>query len=235
MKKLLFSTLLFCLGFGAVYDEFGNYISEEELKKRQELELYKKSQLLTLQAAQSYIKRDYLDARRKYEEACEMGNALGCSGLGTIYERGLSVIKDLKTASAYYKKACDKKDAFGCFHFALINQGENAIELFKKECEQQDGESCYRLGALYYSGKSVPKDIESALKYFKRSCDFQNPLGCFNAGAIYEAGTDTIDPNSDLSLAYFQLTRRYLTQECKSGKSASCNLLNQGRYLNLLQ
>ena len=48
------------------------------------------------------------------KKACDSGNMLGCSDLGSRYAIGNGVEKDFSKAAELLKKACDGGDMHGC-------------------------------------------------------------------------------------------------------------------------
>lgn len=184
-------------------------------------------------AVEAYKKENFLTAKEYYTKACESGNMRGCSGLGTIYERGLGVIKDLKKAKEYYQIACDKKDSFGCFHLRIIEEGDLAIDYYTILCDDEDGSACLRVGNIYYNGLGIPKDTKSSVIYYQKACVLKNAQGCFNLGIVYRNGEGGLEVNPEIALAYFYLAKQYLLVDCRSGKKSSCNLLKSMEKYNL--
>lgn len=219
---------------GYFFDDHGNYVTESELHKNDAKNAKIRAQILVKIAAQAYKNEDYIAARNNYKLACDLGNALGCAGVGTLYERGLGVIVDLKKAIAFYSLACKKNDAFGCFHLSLLNQGEIAVTRLQEDCDDAKDTACVQLGWLFYKGHSIPKNENKALELFKKACDLQSAIGCFNVGTIYDRGSEDIDPDPEAALSYFQLAKRYFADKCKKGDENSCDLLKTGTYLQLL-
>ena len=53
-------------------------------------------------------------AAARLEQACAAGDARGCAHLGTLYEAGVGVAKDLARARSLYRKACDAGHVQAC-------------------------------------------------------------------------------------------------------------------------
>lgn len=104
--------------------------------------------------------KDYLNAFKSYEKACDDGNALGCSSLGFMYSYGQGVNQDYFKAAELYKKGCDGGDAMGCFS----------------------------LGGMYANGKGVKQNIKIAKELFGKACDGQISDGCKNYKILNEQG-----------------------------------------------
>ena len=54
------------------------------------------------------------------KKACDSGNMLGCSNLGSRYAIGNGVEKDLGKAVELFKKACDGGDMDGCRNLGIM-------------------------------------------------------------------------------------------------------------------
>ncbi|WRD14593.1 SEL1-like repeat protein [Helicobacter pylori] len=55
---------------------------------------------------ESYKAKDYIQAEKYFEKACDLNNGVGCKNLGFLYEYGEGVEKDLTKAAYFYSKAC---------------------------------------------------------------------------------------------------------------------------------
>ncbi|MCQ2661099.1 SEL1-like repeat protein [Helicobacter pylori] len=50
--------------------------------------------------------KDYIQAEKYFEKACDLKYGGGCSNLGVLYQNGQVVEKDLTKAAYFYSKAC---------------------------------------------------------------------------------------------------------------------------------
>ncbi len=208
--------------FILVYGLFFILVSLQNLEAKST----KQSRMLVQKAKDAYLNKDYLIAKKAYQEACEMGDYLGCSGLGTLFERGHGVLQDFSKAQEYYEYACKNGDAFGCFSKQILEKGENAVELYSKGCDEEKKNFCLALGNLYYRGVGQPKDAKSAVLYYQKACSLKSAEGCFNLGLIYQNGDRKLEQNSDMALAYFALARQYWEIECQNKERSACEMLN---------
>ena len=55
-----------------------------------------------------------------YKKACDGGNMLGCTNLGSMYANGDGVEEDFSKAAKLLKKACDGGDMNGCRGLDII-------------------------------------------------------------------------------------------------------------------
>lgn len=58
--------------------------------------------------------KDYPQALKLYNQACNEGNADGCLFLGVMYDIGEGVKRDKKKAGELYQKACEMGSGLGC-------------------------------------------------------------------------------------------------------------------------
>ena len=99
---------------------------------------------------EAYNRQDYATARRNWQSACDGGNALGCTNLGFLYEKGLGVTQDYGQARVLYQKGCDGGDA----------------------------NACSNLGNLIYQGRGGPRDIAAGRALLEKGCRAGNQWGC---------------------------------------------------------
>lgn len=103
-----------------------------------------------------YKKLEFHLAARMFQNACDGGDARGCTHLGQMYESGQGVAKDVNRAEQLYLKACDGGDTRGCTN----------------------------LGFMYASGQEVPMDVNRAAQLYQTACDKGDDVGCKNLSAL---------------------------------------------------
>ena len=81
---------------------------------------------------------DFATALRELKPLAEQGHADAQFNLGVMYENGLGVPQDNKTAGKWYRLAAEQ---------------ENAL-------------AQYNLGLMYYNGRGVPQDNKTAVKWY---------------------------------------------------------------------
>lgn len=91
---------------------------------------------------ESYKAKDYIQAEKYFEKACDLKYGGGCFRLGVLYEYGQGVEKNLTKASQYFSKAC-----------GLNNSG-----------------GCGALGMLYEFGQGVEKNLTKAAYFYSKAC-----------------------------------------------------------------
>ena len=90
------------------------------------------------------------DAERRYQQACDRGDMLGCNELGVMYGTGEGVAKDLARAATLYQRACDGGEMWGCVN----------------------------LGVMYGTGEGVARDRPRAIDLYQQACDGGQSWGC---------------------------------------------------------
>lgn len=136
VKKSLFRVL--CLGALCL----GGLMAEQDPKE------------LVGLGAKSYKEKDFTQAKKYFEKACDLKENSGCFNLGVLYYQGQGVEKNLKKAASFYTKACDLNYSNGC----------------------------HLLGNLYYSGQGVSQNTNKALQYYSKACDLKYAEGCASLG-----------------------------------------------------
>ncbi|WRB40680.1 SEL1-like repeat protein [Helicobacter pylori] len=58
--------------------------------------------------------KDYIQAKKYFEKACNLNYVGGCFRLGVLYEFGQGVEKNLIKADQFYSKACKLGDQKAC-------------------------------------------------------------------------------------------------------------------------
>jgi TPR repeat protein len=107
------------------------------------------------------VQKDYVQAHRLLEQASDQGVAIGSLLLGTLYERGLGVPKDIWRAIALYEIAAriDHTDAF------------------------------LYLARIYRAGKGVAKDVRAAVRAYQKVFDQELRVDDPLWQAVHEAKT----------------------------------------------
>ena len=92
--------------------------------------------------AQSLKDKNYIQAKRLFEKACDRGNSDACVSLGDMYRQGQGISKDDTLAHEFYIKGCDQGDMLGC----------------------------HNLGVSYMLGAGVTKDYSRAKTLYEKGC-----------------------------------------------------------------
>ncbi|KNE11573.1 tetratricopeptide repeat protein [Helicobacter pylori] len=96
-----------------------------------------------------------------------------------------------------------------------------ARKYFEKACELKDGMGCKNLGALYYNGEGVEKDLIKAAYFYSKACELKEGDGCGALGGLYYNG-DGVKQDSKKATALFE-------KACKLGYQLACEMLKELR------
>ncbi len=58
--------------------------------------------------------KDYIQAKKYFEKACDLNNGGGCGALAVLYINGQGVEKNLTKADQYFSKACKLGNQEAC-------------------------------------------------------------------------------------------------------------------------
>lgn len=135
----------------------------------------------------------YEEAFKYFQEAAVNGdNADAQNSLGTYYQKGRSVEKDLDQALLWYEKAAKNGDGYGMSNAAYIYEDRKEYDkalywlekLIRIESPMKHS-GLNRMGLFYYRGNGLPKDKKQAEKYFLESSKLGNEYADNNLGVLY--------------------------------------------------
>src|SRR5207253_8059514 len=94
--------------------------------------------------------------------------------LGTLYEKGMGVTKDVDTARRYYVQAAERGNAKAMHNLAVLDadgggKGPNymgAAQWFRKAADRGVADSQFNLGILYARGIGVEQNLAESFKWF---------------------------------------------------------------------
>ena len=94
--------------------------------------------------------------------------------LGSLYDVGLRIPKDLNMALKWYRKAAEQGHARAQFYLGrmcdlgegVAENNKEALKWYRRAAEQGDVSSQFSLGAMYYAGDGVELDNKEAAKWF---------------------------------------------------------------------
>jgi TPR repeat protein len=155
------------------------YYTMDEASKTNEEERY-------AEAAELF--RDALAVDPEYVEAYYY--------MGFLFENGLGVDRDMKTAFRYYRKAADldhgkswtKIGTFYAKGFGVNRDPKAAIMAYEKAVKLVDDEAMNILGIIYEEGIDVPMNFEKAFQYYLTAAELGNAKAKLNLGLMFERG-----------------------------------------------
>ncbi len=114
------------------------------------------------------------EAAKWYDRAAQAGVVPAIFRLGTFYEKGLSVKKDVDIARRYYLQAAERGNAKAMHNLAVLDadgggKGANyksAAQWFRKAADRGVADSQFNLGILYARGIGVEQNLAESFKWF---------------------------------------------------------------------
>jgi len=94
--------------------------------------------------------------------------------LGTLYEKGLSVKKDVEIARRYYLQAAERGNGKAMHNLTVLDADgggkganyRNASQWFRKAADRGVADSQFNLGILYARGIGVEQNLAESFKWF---------------------------------------------------------------------
>ncbi len=108
----------------------------------------------------AYQSGDYATALREFQPLAKQGYAPAQFNLGVLYEEGLGVPKNNKTAMKWYSLAA----------------------------VQGHAKSQYNMGVMYSNGKGVLQDYKTAVKWYRLAAEQGHAKSHTNLGVMYGTG-----------------------------------------------
>ena len=127
----------------------------------------------------AHLAKHYQESRRIFHALADAGNVRAEFMMGTIYEQGLGVPKDLEAAARWYRLAADGGNASAQYNLGIFYQfGKGvpkdpvkAAHLLLLAAEQGHGRAQNNLSTFYFTGIGVPRDLVEAWKWLTLSAD----------------------------------------------------------------
>jgi hypothetical protein len=124
----------------------------------------------------STIETSELDKISPLVEKCANGTFSACNELD---QKDILQLK--ASCLSGNNKACE---AIGASLFTEGNYTE-IKKIGESACKKGVGGGCTILGALYFAGKGVPRDVEKAKSLFEKGCQLGSGVGCVDRGSTY--------------------------------------------------
>ena len=108
------------------------------------------------------------------DRAAQAGVVPAIFRLGTLYEKGLSVKKDIDIARRYYMQAAERGNAKAMHNLAVLDADgggkgadyKSAAQWFRKAADRGVADSQFNLGILYARGIGVEQNLAESFKWF---------------------------------------------------------------------
>jgi len=146
--KSLFLLLSLLIGFG-----FNNALAVEPANEKNIEQVFERGR-------QAFQAKDYELARQTLKPLAEAGDSKAQIYMGTIYDSGLGVQRDIK----------------------------QAVYWFEQSAEQGDVELQYELGQRYLNDKDIGRDYDKALYWWQKAADAGSYHAQYNLAVMYARG-----------------------------------------------
>lgn len=120
----------------------------------------------------SYFMNDYAVAAKILQNHAERGNLDAQVLLGTMYEKGEGVARNMREATKWWKKAADRGKA----------------------------EAQYKMGNIYENGKGVSRDLREAIKWYRRAAEQENTKAQRALAYAYSKGYGVAKDNKEAAI-----------------------------------
>jgi TPR repeat protein len=127
----------------------------------------------------AHLEKNYGQSRRVFHALAEAGDARAQFMMGTIYEQGLGVPKDLKTAARWYRLSAEGGNASAQYNLGVFYQfgkgvakdPAEAVRWLRMAAEQRHGRAQNNLSTFYFMGVGARRDVVEAWKWLTLSAD----------------------------------------------------------------
>lgn len=164
---------------------------------------------------------DYAEALKWYTMAAAQGNGKAQYKIGSMYESGVGVERDVVVAENLYRKAAKKGDSAAIFSLGFILESRDDAKAADWYIRYEASESKYfgdagrgffRIGYMHYAGKGFPENKTRAAVWFKKAMAKNNSqAGCF-LGAMHIYGQG-VKPNFDKATELLARTTNFSCAE----------------------
>ena len=162
------------------------------------------------------VKIDYNRAADYYKKAIVLGNETAMVSLAALIYSGKfegdKEISNIKEAIELYKRAAAKGNgaALDALGLLALNKGvdgpanaKQAMDYFQKALDAGNYQGAFNLAAIYWSGKSLPKDEVKAIELYQKAAQNGEVNAQSALGFIYANGGgkgSKIEPNAEIAL-----------------------------------
>lgn len=128
---------------------------------------------------EAHLKKHYGESRPVFERLAAEGHVRSQFMMGTIYEQGLGVPKDLAAAARWYRKAGEGGNDSAQYNLGILYQfgrgvpkdAAKAAHWLRLAADQGHERAQNSLSTLYFTGVGVKRDVVEAWKWLTLSAD----------------------------------------------------------------
>jgi hypothetical protein len=127
----------------------------------------------------AHLEKHYAQSRRLFQALAEKGDTRAQFMMGTIYEQGLGVPKDLPSAARWYRLAAEGGSASAQYNLGIFYQFGKSVPQDPAEAarwlhmaaDQGHGRAQNNLSTFYFMGVGVERDPVEAWKWLTLSAE----------------------------------------------------------------
>lgn len=222
-----------CRELSWIYDK-GQYVKRNEIEAitllNKALRLYEPScykeggfKICQYLAEQYENKKDWKNAIKFYDLACNGGLPVACKIIAEKYEKGLVIQQNLEQAKEYYGKYCDLGFEDGCKEYKRLNNTNSNKSVDQNElanqCDKNNALSCRNLGLMYEDGiLNVGNEKQTqiqALKIFDKACNLGDAKSCEHAWWMYSKINVKCEPECIFTPKDDEMYSKYMDRACE--------------------
>jgi TPR repeat protein len=133
-------------------------------------------------------------------------------GLGSLYDRGLGVKRDMERACKFYRLAADQGHHRAQYNLGVAYATGNgvvqsdtlAFKYFKLSADQGYADAQNNVGSFYATGKGVDQSDTNACTFWRLAVNQGFHLAQYNLGSMHEEGRGVIQSDA-LAFKYYKL------------------------------
>lgn len=158
-----------------------------------------------------------------FQTACtDKAYAPGCTYLGDMYWKGVTVEPDLNQAKLYYEEACKAKDIWGCHRLGdLLKEKNSSVQeqlvQYKRSCDHGYELGCMAQAEVMMNDARTQTEWAFIADQLDRGCTYGQMDKCGYLASLYHQGKG-VKRSLPLAKALYQST-------CANGVAASCHAL----------
>lgn len=145
---------------------------------------------------QAYQINDYERARKAFQPLAEAGNSKAQIYMGSMYDRGLGVERDIEQAFYWFEKSAEQGGVKLQYDLALrylygkgiARNYDKAHYWMQKAADAGAPQAQYNLGLMYIRGNGVEADNDKAIELFRLAADKNLRDAQYALGLAYISG-----------------------------------------------
>jgi uncharacterized caspase-like protein len=174
-------------------------------------------------------RKDFAEARRRYEQAAAAGYAMAMNNLGGVYEGGDGAPLNYAEAARWYGKAVAAGEPIAMVDLGWLYETGHGVtrdyaearRLYEAAAKAGVPAGMNNLGLLYMYGKGVARDYAEAKRLFEQGAALGEASAMNGLGAIYNEG-DGVPRNVTVARQWFEKAAALGNPEAKQNLKGMC-------------